>query len=134
MPLRLLVNGRSHRGRLGVRRPHDGCMLSVISLLLSQPDPTDDEIVRALAGDFWRCGTFAKSAAPSVAISVGRMRTVSIAVAPECGRASNPTLAESRLHGGNGRPLRKRSNRYPGVSLTWLVGALTGRNDTIAYL
>ncbi len=102
MPLRLLVNGRSHRGRLGVRRLYDGRMLSVISLLLSQPDPTDDEIVRALAGDFWRCGTFAKSAAPSVAISVGRMRTVSIAVAPECGRASNPTLAESRPHGGTG--------------------------------
>src|SRR6266498_6117246 len=102
MPLRLLVNGRSHRGRLGVRRLYDGRMLSVISLLLSQPDPTDDEIVRALAGDFWRCGTFAKSAAPSVAIFVDRMTTVSIAVAPECGRASNPTLAESRPHGCTG--------------------------------
>ncbi len=102
MPLRLLVNGRSHRGRLGVRRLYDGRMLSVIPLLLSQPDPTDDEIVRALAGDFWRCGTFAKIRRAVRRDVRRRERTVSIAAAHECGRVINPALAESRPRGGTG--------------------------------
>src|SRR2546425_5726671 len=60
MPLRPLVNGRPHGGGLGVRLPYEGRMLSVVPLLLSQPDPTDDESVRALASNFWHCGTYPK--------------------------------------------------------------------------
>lgn len=37
-----------------------GQIMSVVSLLDSNPDPTDDEILRAVSGNLCRCGTYPK--------------------------------------------------------------------------